>query len=142
MIEVSGSSVVFKNYPMSPSSNSLYASFRGRLIKSNEGRLYVKRVQAWAAPHQKTVLKLREILKDKTLRVDYSFFFPRSKLITKKNTIKKTDFTNYIKAAQDALSDLIGVDDSHFISGYFEKRISGNDESYVEITISVQELIR
>lgn len=136
MIEADGSCVTLRNFPISCTSNNLYFVARNRLIKSSEGRLYVKRVQAWAIPHRRTIEKLRHILKGKTLRVDYSFMFPKSRLVTKKNTIKRLDFTSFVKAAQDALSELIGVDDSHFICGFFEKRISENDESYIDISIS------
>ncbi len=62
------------------------------------------------------------------------------KILTQKNTLKKTDWSSRVKQTHDELSKIIGVDDSHFISGYFEKKISENDESYVEITISEAKL--
>lgn len=140
MVEITTDSATFKYFPMSPTSNHLYMVIRGRLVKSSEGRLYLQKVGQWYSKNKSAVDKLKAILRDRTLRVDCAFYFPRSKLLTKKNTLKKLDATNRFKALHDALSQVIGVDDSHFISGYFEKRISENDESYVEITISEAKL--
>ncbi len=140
MIEIKPDSVTFKRWPMSISSNQLYASVRGRLIKSSEGRRYTTQVMHWALENRSALDKIRSILRGKTLRVDCAFYFPKSKLITKKNTLKRIDWSNRIKLVHDCLSDAIGVDDSHFISGYCCKKISDNDESYIDITISAEEM--
>lgn len=140
MVEVLGDSVKLHRFPIGPSSNQLYASFRGRLIKSSAGRAYSNQCAIWALKNKSALDKLREILRGKTLRVDCAFVFPREKLITKKNTLKKLDFTNRIKVCQDELAKIIGVDDAHFISGYCQKMVG--DDSYVDITISVQNLER
>jgi hypothetical protein len=94
----------------------------------------------WGAQNRGKLHRLKEILRGKTLRVDCDFVFPRSKLITKKNTLKKVDYSNRLKQTLDELARLIEVDDSHFISGYFCKKISDNDEAYVDITISESNL--
>lgn len=140
MIEILPDSVTFKRFPMSISSNQLYASVRGRLIKSSAGRHYVAKTYLWANKNRSVVNKLKEILRGKTLRVDCAFYFPREKLLTKKNTLKRLDWSNRLKILHDCLSDIIEVDDSHFISGYCCKKISDNDEAYVEITISEAKL--
>lgn len=140
MIEIKPDSVIFKRWPMPPSSNHLFVPFRGRLIKSSEGRKYSAQCKIWGTQNRGTVNKIKEILKDKTLRVDCVFVFPESKLLTKKNTLKKCDWMNRLKQTCDELSDLIGVDDSCFISGYCCKKISDNDESYVDIKISAENL--
>jgi len=140
MIEIKPDSVTFKRLPMAPTSNHLLVPFRGRLIKSNEGRKFSKQCELWGAQNRGTLNKLKELLKDKTLRVDCCFVFPRSKLLTKKNTLKKTDWMNRLKQTCDELAKLIEVDDSHFISGYCCKKISDNDESYIDIEISEAKL--
>ncbi len=142
MIEILPDSVTFRKWPMSISSNQLYASVRGRLIKSSAGRNYSKQVQTWAQKNKGTIDKLKVILRGKTLRVDCAFFFPKSKLVTKKNTLKRIDWSNRIKLVHDNLADLIGVDDSHFISGYCCKKISDNEEAYIDIKISAENLER
>lgn len=140
MIEVLGDSVKLHKWPMPMTSNHLYIVSRGRLIKSNEARKYSNSCLHWGMQNRGTINKLREILKDKTLRVDCCFVFPRSKLITKKNTLKKIDYSNRLKQLHDELSKMIGVDDSHFVSGYCQKMVG--DDSYVDITISVEELAK
>lgn len=142
MIEILPDSVTFKRWPMSVSSNHLYFVSRGRLVKSNEGRNYAKKVQTWAQKNKSTIDKLKAILRGKTLRVDCAFFFPKSKLVTKKNTLKRIDWSNRIKLVHDNLADLIGVDDSHFISGYCCKKISDSEEAYIDIKISAENLER
>lgn len=140
MIESLGDKVKLHGFPLGPSSNQLYASVRGRLIKSFEGRKYAARCALWAANNRLQLLKLRNILKDKTLRVDCIFVFPKEKLVTKKNTLKKLDWGNRLKSVHDELAKMIGVDDSHFVSGYCEKVVGETDEAYIDITISVAEL--
>jgi hypothetical protein len=141
VIEAQGDRLLIKGFPMSLTSNHQYIVSRGRLIKSSEYRKYSIRVHNWALKHKGAFDKLREILRGKTLRVDCAFVFPREKLITKKNTLKKLDYSNRIKSCFDELSKLIGVDDSHFISGYCCKKISDNDEAYINITISIDKFI-
>lgn len=140
MIEIKPDSVTFRKWPMPGTSNHLFIPMRGRLVKSSEGRKYSNQCAIWGAQNRGALNKLREILKDQTLRVDCDFVFPRSKLLTKKNTLKKCDWGNRVKQTHDELAKLIGVDDSHFISGYCCKKISDNDESYIDITISAEEM--
>lgn len=121
-------------------SNHLYFVARNRLVKSKEARLYSIKVNQWYLKNKSAVDKIKEILRGKTLRVDCVFYFPKEKLLTKKNTLKKLDYSSRIKSCHDELAKLIGVDDSHFISGYCCKKISDNDEAYVDITISEAKL--
>jgi hypothetical protein len=140
VIEVLGGSVKLHKFPMSPTSNHMLMVIRGRLIKSNDARKYSKQCELWGAQNRGSINKLKEILKDKTLRVDCCFVFPRSKLITKKNTLKKVDWGNRVKQTHDELAKLIGVDDSHFISGYCEKSVGKHDNAFVDIEISIEEM--
>ena len=75
-----------------------------------------------------------------TLRVDCAFF-PKSKLVTKKNTLKRIDWSNRIKLVHDNLADLI-KSMTRILFPAIAAKISDNDESYVDITISESNLER
>lgn len=123
-------------FPMAPTSNQMYASVRGRLIKSNAARIYEQRCKAWSYSKLHLLEEIKTMVGDKALRVDMCFIFPKSRLFTQKETIKKLDYSNRIKAAQDCLSALLDIDDSHFFCGYKEKAISLDDREYINFTIS------
>lgn len=114
------------NFPMPPSSNAMYASVRGRLIKSKEGRTFESEYKLYE------LLKRPELLAKKTtlleacnagyvLKIDAYFLFPKEKLFTKQNVVKKMDANNRLKPALDGLSYCLGIDDKMFFSGTCEK---------------------
>ena len=60
MIEIKPDSVIFKRFiDCSVSSNQLYASVNGRLIKKRCGQNYSLQVHAWAQKNKSTIDKLR-----------------------------------------------------------------------------------
>jgi len=71
------------------------------------------------------------------LKVDCYFIFERSSIYTKKNTVKKTDHHNRIKAALDGLSKAIGIDDSYFFTVNAHKVIGERESITFVITTHV-----
>ena len=65
--------IILTNFPMSPSSNKMYSSFRGRLIKSKEARIYVELCNKWALINFAKIQKAINLLKGKSIRVDTCF---------------------------------------------------------------------
>jgi hypothetical protein len=110
------------------------------MIKTKQARLFNNQVNHYIYRcNQKEEFKLLKEIVDSghSLRVDAYFIFPRSKLITKKNTLKKIDANNRLKPALDGLADLIGIDDSHFVSGNCQKVIGlDSEKSYIHFVIS------
>lgn len=120
---------ILKNFPLSPSSNQLYSSVNGRLIKSQEGRRYAASIQSYALTKHHEIKKIKEELKPSDiLKVDFYFVFRRSRIISKKNEYKKLDAHNRLKSAADGLADIIGIDDKQFITGICEKVICEEHE--------------
>lgn len=114
--------LLLKRFPLPPSSNQLYASVNGRFIKSTEGRKYDAAVDMYAIREYKILDQFKEMIKETDVfNVDMYFVFSRDRLITKKETIKKLDATNRLKASHDGLSKIIGVDDCRFITGSYHK---------------------
>jgi len=129
--------IQIKNFPIPPTSNQMYASFRGRLIKSKLNRLYDLKVAKWAMENQALVQEIKAKFTGMQLQVDCKFVFQVDKVFTKKKDLKKMDHTNRIKAAHDALSKIIEIDDSHFIYTPCEKMwCFGEQDEQIVIEIS------
>ena len=129
--------LIFRNFPMSPSSNSMYSSVNGRLIKSKEAKIFVELTQKWSWSHFQKTQYLKSKWMDQTVRVDTYFVFTKSRFFTKNGKIRKLDFTNRIKAAHDCFSDILGIDDSMFLEGYFCKKYTNDSRDYIEFHVSL-----
>ena len=91
--------LLLKRFPLPPSSNQLYASVNGRLIKSTEGRKYEASVDMYGLREFKILEQFKELVKPTDVfNVDMYFVFMRDRLISKKESIKRLDATNRLKA--------------------------------------------
>lgn len=118
--------ITFKQFPLPPSSNQMYSSVRGRLIKSKEARLFDQRCENWAFQRKSMIerekSRLEAIRANKQgFKVTCLFVFSKKRLIGQKGQLKRLDASNRLKACHDAFARIIGIDDSLFISGEFEK---------------------
>lgn len=101
-------------------------------------------VNFYALRHGKLLDELKEKMKimmatGNLLQVELYYVFPYEKLYTKKNTVKQLDSTNRQKSAEDAVSKLIGIDDSNFIRVTSErviqcKLLGANEVIHARIT--------
>lgn len=115
-------------FPYPPSVNECYITRSGYRIK-NVGQKYFA---SWRAPSKKleTFYKECEIWtltnnaqakaafeflnKTKTAEISATFYTNRSSCLTKKDTPKRFDISNRVKALHDALARAIGIDDCIF----------------------------
>ena len=109
----------FLNLPMPPSDNRLTVSFirRGKMMRAStpEAKVYKASMEAWALENRLLLMAARRALKPhQMLSVYFKFEFPRHDLWTLKNTPKRLDCANRIKASADALSRALEIDDAHF----------------------------
>lgn len=124
---------------MPPSSNQLYASVRGRLIKSVAGRKYDAAINAFNLIKFRQLDKIKAQIKpDQLLLVDTVFIFHCKRVIGAKGQIKKLDASNRIKQCHDSLARLLEIDDSYFVQGAFSKAICDN-ESDEQVIITIRE---
>lgn len=105
--------------PLPPSSNKLYSSFRGRLIKSKAGREFDSKIEFYALTHKRQIQaakkQVNELLEDSPfLKVRCIFVFHIKRIYSLKGELKQLDTSNRIKATHDAVARLLGVDDKHF----------------------------
>jgi len=104
--------------------------------------MYERMVDHWCAINPSMLADAREfcgrLVSGEAFRIDCTFFFPRSSVLTKKNTVKKNDTSNRLKALHDKISEALGIDDSLFFDGSFEKKILNSDHpGLVDVTISI-----
>ena len=131
-----------KEIPMPPSSNNQYVVARNRLVPSSDLRNYKKRMEIYGITLQRSLKEdandLAGFVEDgKVLHIDRRFYFPRSRLFTKQDKPKKIDVSNRIKAVDDAISKLIGIDDKLFFSATTKKYAHSHAlYEYVEVDIS------
>lgn len=136
-------------WPMPPTSNKLYSSFRGRLVKSKDGRAYDDKLDLFKMLYKRKLDVVKNQLKSlieehgKCLKISTVFVFHKNKVIGQKGQMKKLDATNRIKQVHDHLARLLEIDDCYFTNSIIDKATCDDPkEEQVIITISSGQLIR
>jgi hypothetical protein len=137
--------VIVKNFPMPPGSNHLYktCAVGNRIFRapSRKHKDYKKSVKLWALENPDIIRMMKAKVKDwKALQIERYFMFHYKTIYCKDGRIKKMDVSNRIKALDDSLLGLMGLDDSQIFRGFEEKILMpvGYPEC-VEIRISPME---
>lgn len=145
-------SVTLKDMPIPPSVNAAYATnFRTkRRFKSKDYQLYEAMVIHWKNLHPLNLGRARQfttlIGDGMALQVDITFYFPRSKILTKAagkapSVPKHNDTSNRIKIAHDVLADLLSIDDCLFWDGSFKKKVLNSDHpGFMDVTFTLIEI--
>lgn len=107
--------------PIPPTSNRYLMPAQSRLIKTPEARRYESGIQIYGLKFFRQIEAIKKAFQDKTLCVDYYFIFHKSRVLTKKDTMKRLDVANRVKIIQDCVSKLVEIDDCYFVSGKIEK---------------------
>lgn len=137
--------ITLKDLPMPPSANNLHATIwkTKRRVRTKEYNIYEQMMNLWASTHQVQLNNARQLTialkKDQAIRVDRTYWFQRSSVLTKTGEPKRNDTSNRIKALDDSLSALLGIDDKYFWEGSFEKLIvpSGDHPGWVDVTLTI-----
>lgn len=128
--------LIVENLPWPPSDNDLTKPFTlkgqpfARLIKTKEARAYEDHILAWAITNKGKVKEIREIIKSNLkdertfLRIHYFFGMEESDIFTKAGHARRFDCPNFLKALNDGLVGIFGVDDSRFEIGDCRKVIT------------------
>ena len=107
--------------PIPPTSNRFLMPAQGRLIKTPEARRYEQAIKLYELRFFKEIEAIKKAFAGKQIQIERFFIFERSRLISKKDTIKRLDTSNRIKILDDAISKIIDIDDCMFIKGPCEK---------------------
>ena len=134
--------VTINKFPLPPSANALYSNLGRRRIKSKAYRDYLNEVRLWMLMNQRQLHDARRISMNTTpfnfIHIDCRFYMLRTSIFTKDNKPKRNDTSNRIKALHDALSVILGIDDSYFWSGSFDKlAVDHETQQGVEITMVI-----
>lgn len=137
--------ITITGLPVPPSVNQLYAYVCNRLIKTKSYKLYEHATYKWLTVNPEQIRNVRTFFKDigdHVIHVDAIFHMKRKDVICKTGKPKKNDTSNRLKALHDILgSVIIGVDDSYFWSGSFEKiAIDDSGEPSVDITFKLRKI--
>ena len=127
---------------MPPSCNAPYRLFHvNGIVKRAKGKEQVafeKDVTLWAMANSALVKHARAALESRheaRLVVDRMFCFPLHEIVCKDGQVKKNDTTNRIKALDDAIATVLGIDDKNFWSGSFDKAVDTDGHRHVMISI-------
>lgn len=133
------------NLPMSPSSNSQYALIRRGtktfFVSSSELQTYKRHMAAYKRQnlaHVNAVQKQMQgwLVGGMKLGIKTVFHFERSRLFTQKETIKKLDVSNRIKAVHDCFCTMVKIDDSNFFEVIaLKKWVHNKGEERVDLYI-------
>ena len=118
--------VTLEKLPMPHSVNKNFLFSKGRFIKSKEARAFDAAVYVWALANKKKIDAARVIVgrwvtEGYLLTLDIDFFFQRSRLFSKKGSVKMIDLNNRLKPIVDAVSKLVEVDDRFFFQHTIRK---------------------
>lgn len=131
-----------------PSSNKLYSSYRGRLVKSKAGREYSDKIEFYALTNKRKIEAARKQVKElleqsEYLKIECVFVFHFKRVISLKGTLKKIDVSNRVKQAHDATARLLDIDDCHFVEPIIKLATCEDIKNeQVIITITAGQLLR
>lgn len=104
-----------RKLPMPPTLNKSYAHLGKRRFSTQDLKDFKAGIDSWALENRTAVKSIREKVlasDERTMfKLTLEFKFPHAKLYTLKNHFKKLDVSNRIKAAEDAVTDVLGFDD-------------------------------
>lgn len=124
--------LLIHNFPLPPSENAMYRNVPGvGRVAARDLVDYRKACSAYGLRNAAKFREIKQILGGRWkefehYKVDYFFVFKRERLYTKatkkeRSRPKKLDVANRIKAAQDCLFGILGVDDKHIWATSIEK---------------------
>lgn len=136
--------IKFDRFPIPPTSNKLYSSFRGRLIKSKDGREFDKAVDFWAYLNKRSIERQKPHLEaiinnGGYLKVTCDFIFHKNRVFTKKGTLRKLDASNRVKQVHDNLAKIIGIDDTYFVECVAIKKYC-DDIKQEQVIITIEKI--
>lgn len=131
-INLANQSVFMAELPLPPSHNNMYSTIfqRGKPIRipSVELKMFNQAMDRWALCRSDELSRALRFFRECAaiglkFKIDRFFFFEYSRIISKEGNVKIMDASNRVKALDDGVSKIIGVDDKLFFRGSEEKAI-------------------
>lgn len=128
--------VLLSGFPVPPTTNNLYISVGKRRVPSKQLRIYKQQVHTWYLENLSEAKEAALYLKGKgPLALHLVWFAPKVRFYTKDGSIRRLDASNRIKACEDAISEILGINDCIFFKTGIEKKVDDRKES-VDILIT------
>lgn len=121
--------IVFDDLPVPPSTNQIYKQVGYRRVPSKKLKDFKDACANWMLGHQQELRTAHKELipyvrDNHWIQLNIFLCLQRRDIWTQQNTIKKLDASNRIKALEDAISDMMGIDDRFFSLGLAEKIVT------------------
>jgi hypothetical protein len=121
--------VLLSRLPIPPALNNQYVNNpkTGGRFPSRELKDFKKAVEVWRLENLKLVASAKAALiarvptQQKPIRIDRYFAFRGGRLIALNGLPKRMDVSNRVKGIDDAIADVLGIDDCWFFGGSEEK---------------------
>ena len=131
----------FKDFPLTPSANGLYATVGRRRIKSKKYNEFLIRFDVWRMRNFRLLKKASDYFADNLgnnwVQVNMYICVNRKTVFNLKGGVKSLDSSNRIKACHDALARGIDIDDKYFAVGFTEKVITkGKEQIIIELKLT------
>lgn len=142
--------ILIKGLPIPPSSNSQYKLFRrGNKtyhVPTDELIIFKELMERYPDKHPNEYQSHLKIMSDwlakgLTLEFHATFFFSHKRVWTLKNTPKRMDVSNRIKALHDCVSSILNVDDCVFFRISAEKTVVKENEAE-SVSIEIHPIMR
>lgn len=127
--------IELEQLPIPPISNHRLLPHNGRLIKSPECRQFDQKMKHYFIKLRSAVFPMRNLVKewlreDYCIKLELNFYWPKEKLISKKNEPKRLDLDGRLKSTIDAVAEILDFDDKFVIE--IQARKIHWDKSYEE----------
>lgn len=138
--------VALAGLPMPPSTNALHRSIgRGKVIKSAKYNEYERQCQVWMLQNNHQLMPARAFVRQcgprKFIKVDCIFYMHRERILSLANLPQANDTSNRLKAAHDAVAQMLHIDDKFFWCGSFNKAsIPNTSEQWMNCKLSLWEV--
>lgn len=128
------------NLPMPPTINSRLLVNRGRMIKSKSCREFDRAIQIYILKLKSSIYDYRRKVKEwidigYCLEVEFDFYWPKEKLISKDGIPKRLDCDSRIKSALDSVALIIDADDKYVIRIISNKKYHDKAWEYFSVKV-------
>lgn len=131
--------LLIKGFPLPPSENILYRNVpRVGRVATKELKQYREECKIWEYQNKAAAETFKNMCfkhwsNTSMFQFDYFFIMKKERIFTKDGRPKRLDVANRIKAMQDSLCNILGLDDKHIFSSYIEKLVGEKECVHIEI---------
>jgi Holliday junction resolvase RusA-like endonuclease len=137
--------IIFDDVPMPPSLNNAYPTVKTRTgfrrVKGPGLIQYRRDMMDYYLVNKRQFITTKQFVQEwlskewHFIQMDIAFAFAQDQLLTKQLKPKRMDLSNRIKAVEDMICELLGIDDSLVWGGFYEKALADSGKSHCLIIL-------